>query len=179
MSSGYEPSCAGDMVGWIIGESTSSHSTILFSPGSIGSVMVGSHVVTYLDGRCVLGVVESIRSGVPLLSADVKDTHSVERLVRDDMEWILDRSRYHHGSVRWVSYVDSLVERGAVDSPKIPPQPVPPPDPCCLSTGAAFWGSPCWACCSTCPWRAATGCGTRGRRITGRSPAPCCSGTTS
>ncbi len=123
MSSGYEPSCAGDMVGWIIGESTSSHSTILFSPGSIGSVMVGSHVVTYLDGRCVLGVVESIRSGVPLLSADVKDTHSVERLVRDDMEWILDRSRYHHGSVRWVSYVDSLVERGAVDSPKIPPQP--------------------------------------------------------
>ncbi|WP_207387710.1 HAS-barrel domain-containing protein, partial [Aeropyrum pernix] len=67
--------------------------------------IVGSHVVSTLNGRCVLGIVESIRSGLPLLSDEVKDLDSVKRMLESDVASVVESTRYHVARVRWVSYL--------------------------------------------------------------------------
>ncbi|GBF09859.1 bipolar DNA helicase [Aeropyrum pernix] len=115
--------CGGDEIGVIIGESSYSYSTILLERDSLGKVIVGSHVVSTLNGRCVLGIVESIRSGLPLLSDEVRDLDSVKRMLESDVASVVESTRYHVARVRWVSYLETLLERGEQSAPKIPPQP--------------------------------------------------------
>ncbi|BAN89552.1 helicase HerA domain-containing protein [Aeropyrum camini] len=115
--------CGGEEIGVIIGESSYSYSTILLERDSLGKVIVGSHVVANLNGRCVLGIVESIRSGLPLLSDEVRDLDSVKRMLESDAAWVVESTRYHVARARWVSYLDTLTTRGEQVAPKIPPQP--------------------------------------------------------
>jgi len=112
--------CSGDMIGHVIGESTPSKSTILFSDMA-RSARAGLYVVAEADGECVLGIVERVVSGNPLLPDNVVDAREVEGL-KSYPE--LGSKLYKKGRVRWLSLLEPLVMHGKLVSPRVPVDPL-------------------------------------------------------
>ena len=110
--------CGLERIGWVIGESTPSRSTILFDRDA--GVRAGIYVVASNGEDCVLGVVEKVVSGNPLLPEGVNDSEEIEGLA--SYEEISGRL-YRRGVVRWFSLVSPLIEEGKVESPRAPVDP--------------------------------------------------------
>ncbi|MGC9072424.1 MAG: helicase HerA domain-containing protein [Acidilobus sp.] len=115
--------CEGERrLGWIVGESTPRTSLVLFSDSS-EVPRVGTYVVAESPAGCVFGMIESVTAGNRLLTEDVTSPESVEGLIRAIRENPSISPSYVKGVVRWLSMEGSLVQRGSVELPKVPPRP--------------------------------------------------------
>jgi len=114
--------CGSNVIGWIIGESTPSRSTIIFSRDAT-QVRSGMYVTAESNGSCILGIIEKIVSGNPLLPESVRDSGEVEALTRYPE---LAKGLYKRGFIRWLSLVETLIETGKVEAPRIPVDPSTP-----------------------------------------------------
>jgi DNA helicase HerA-like ATPase len=116
-------SCGDKLIGWVVGESTPSRSVILISKEGSDVVRSGLYVVAETNGECVIGIVEKVVSGNPLLPEEVVDTREVEMLSSVPE---LTRRLYKRGYVRWLSKLNPLVEEGRVEAPRVPIDPSSP-----------------------------------------------------
>ncbi len=115
--------CEGERaIGWIVGESTPRVSLVLFRD-DVPVPQVGTYVVSESSAGCVFGMLESVTAGNRLLTEDVTSPASVEGLVRTIRENPSISPSYVKGVIRWLSVEDSLVRRGLVELPKVPPRP--------------------------------------------------------
>jgi len=119
------PECYGGYVGGrlgiVVGESTPINSTVLVDLGVEAYVKAGAHVVAGDGSGCRLGVVEMLLAGSDMLSPHASDYAAVDRMVRNYGEDV-ERSLYMRARVRWLSYVDPLLD-GRVMTPKRPVKP--------------------------------------------------------
>ncbi len=111
----------GNELGWIVGESRTEVSMVLFKGSSIPQV--GTYVVSQSPKGCVFGVVESVTAGSGLLTSDVNSPESVGEAIRLLRENPQMASIYVKGNVRWLSMFDELLGKGLVQLPKVPPTP--------------------------------------------------------
>jgi DNA helicase HerA-like ATPase len=106
-------------IGIIVGESTPLHSIVLFNHDSNPPPRVGMYVTTQTGEGEILGIVESVRTGNPLLPEDTMDLEGAMKIT--SFRNITGR-RYMRGFVQWLSLLEPLV-RGKPVSPSQPPEP--------------------------------------------------------
>lgn len=110
------------IIGNVIGETT--HSRVVFT--SLEPPRVGEYVlVSYRNGEIedlALAMVEVSKIGNPLLSVP----HIKPDYVAKASALGADMVEYNIGVARILSWVDSLIERGVVETPKYPPKPGTP-----------------------------------------------------
>jgi len=108
--------CNGRM-GWIIGESTPLYSYVVFEkcgdPPTAGTYVVADGP----QGR-VLGIVELVLAGHPMLPRDITDPAAVDTIARWQMQGVDET--YIKGRIRWLTLVDTLVRDKKVVAPKTP-----------------------------------------------------------
>ena len=106
-------------IGIIVGESTPLHSIVLFNHDIRPPPRVGMYVTTMTEEGEVLGIVESVRTGNPLLPEDTMDLEGAMKITafRD-----ITGKRYMRGFVQWLSLLEPLVQ-GKPVSPSLPPEP--------------------------------------------------------
>ncbi|MEB3765909.1 MAG: ATP-binding protein [Desulfurococcales archaeon] len=108
-----------DPAGWIVGESDPQSSTILFH--NLITPRTGMYVVAETIEGCVLGVVEKVQSGNILLGEKTRDVEEIESLT--SYPDVRDRI-YRYGYIRWISLLEPLVEKGLVQNPSMPVDPM-------------------------------------------------------
>ena len=114
--------CRGTRLGTIVGESTPLKSLVLIDPRMWSQARAGAYMVVETHQGCVLGLLESLVSGSPLLPEHSTELEAVEGVV----ETLGESLRYYvRGRVRWMSLVDDVVQ-GRVRAPKLPPVPGAP-----------------------------------------------------
>ncbi|MCE4607229.1 MAG: ATP-binding protein [Desulfurococcales archaeon] len=106
-------------IGVIVGESSPLQSIVLFDPDHNVKPRVGMYVTTETEEGAILGIVESIRAGNPLLPSDMADVNDAWKMSRFRD---LPGKKYLRGLVQWLSLLEPL-ERGEVRSPGLPPIP--------------------------------------------------------
>ena len=111
--------CGGRRLGWVIGESTPSRSVVLFDREA-GNVRAGLYVTAYANGECVLGILERIVSGNPLLPEHLRDAEEVQGLSRYPE---LGGRLYKRGVIRWLSLAEPLARYGKLEAPRTPVDP--------------------------------------------------------
>jgi hypothetical protein len=83
-------------------------------------VRAGLYVTAEADGECVLGVVERVVSGNPLLPEHLRDSEEVQGLSRYPE---LGGRLYRRGVIRWLSLARPLAEEGRLEAPRVPVDP--------------------------------------------------------
>jgi len=110
-------------VGWVVGESTPSRSTIIISNEGSKIARAGLYVTAEVDGDCILGILEKVVSGNPLLPEEISDLREVEVLTSFPD---LTKRLYKRGYIRWLSKLEPLVTKGVVEALRIPVDPSTP-----------------------------------------------------
>ena len=118
--------CSEIPLGWIVGESEPEKSVVIFSENNQDNqgvrLSAGMYLTVETPGGCVLGIVEKLISGSRLLPQSVTDPESVGSVISAISHGELVKESYLKGSVRWLSYLETL-KKGLIESPKIPPMP--------------------------------------------------------
>ncbi len=115
--------CGNFLVGWIIGESSPSKSVIIISDEGSKIARAGLYVAAEVDNECILGILEKIVSGNPLLPEEISDSKEVEILTSFPD---LTKKLYKRGYVRWLSKLEPLASKGIIEAPRIPIDPSTP-----------------------------------------------------
>ncbi|MCE4610538.1 MAG: ATP-binding protein [Desulfurococcales archaeon] len=115
--------CGGVEVGRVVGTSTPLESIVDVRREVVeaGSLVAGSYVVAESLGGCVLGIVEAIRSSTEVFNV-MSSSESVEWFARAVGE-AMSNYTTRRAKVRWVSYVEPLVNGGRLEAPKLPVEP--------------------------------------------------------
>jgi DNA helicase HerA-like ATPase len=111
------------LVGWVIGESTPSRSVLLVSNEGSKVVRGGLYVTAEVGGECLIGIIEKVVSGNPLLPEDLVDFKEVEMLSSVPE---LAQKLYKRAYIRWLSRLEPLAESGRVEAPRTPVDPSTP-----------------------------------------------------
>ncbi|MCE4614105.1 MAG: ATP-binding protein [Desulfurococcales archaeon] len=106
-------------IGVIVGESSPLQSIVLFDPDYVIKPRVGMYITTETEEGVILGIVESIRAGNPLLPGDMADVNDARKMSRFRD---LPGKKYLRGLVQWLSLLKAL-EKGEVRAPSLPPIP--------------------------------------------------------
>lgn len=118
--------CGEYSLGWIVGESSPERSLVIFSESNQEDQKVklsaGMYLTVETPGGCILGIVEKLISGSRLLPQNVTDPESVGSVIKAITQGELIKESYLKGSVRWLSYLETL-KKGLIESPKMPPMP--------------------------------------------------------
>ncbi len=113
-------------IGRVVGETT--HSKVVFTanrPPRVGEYVIVSYPPTLIDGvesSHVLAMIESTTIGNPLLLLRSIKPEYVERASRFNLE----RTEYILGVARLLGWIEPLVEKGRLLTPKYPPKPGAP-----------------------------------------------------
>ncbi len=116
-------SCGDRIIGWIVGESTPSRSSMILNEVGNKIAKRGLFVSAEADGECIIGILEKIVSGNPFLPEEIANSKEVEVLT--SFEEIKERL-YKRGYIRWLSKLYSLADKGKVETPRVPVDPSTP-----------------------------------------------------
>jgi len=108
--------CSGRL-GWVVGESTPLYSTVVFERCGQPPT-AGTYVTAVGPQGEVLGIVEIVVAGHPMLPANITDPATVDTIARWQTQGVDDI--YMRGSVRWLALVEPLVMEQKVVAPKTP-----------------------------------------------------------
>ncbi len=109
----------GPSLGWVVGVSVPLQSHVLLKKDSI--IRYGAFVVASGPEGCTLGVVERVESGHLHLDESVREADQVESAL--SYEDITRDQIYRRASIRWLTLLEPLVEKGIVVSPSMPIDP--------------------------------------------------------
>ncbi len=107
-------------IGVIVGESSPLYSTVLFDAGHERRPRIGMYLTTETEEGRILGIVEALRAGNPLIPEEV---NSIQHVISMNEYRDIDDKKYLRGIVQWFSLLDPLADGGVVRSPTIPPAP--------------------------------------------------------
>ncbi len=107
--------CGGEVLGWVVGESSPERSVVVFKTEAAGRVRAGSYIVGESIDGCVLGIVERLVAGSSLYPGNVSSPEVIDSL----WQTVGGAEYYLRGHVRWLSRVEDL-ERGRIASPRYP-----------------------------------------------------------
>ncbi len=105
-------------LGYIIGESTPFRAYFIAERPP----KIGEYVVVRFEDRDVLGLVENCLSGNPIVPSNVTSISHAEHALRFNTS----SKTYLKGSIRFLSYIEPLLEKGILVTPKTPPRPLSP-----------------------------------------------------